>query len=121
MSDKVILIVEDSQTDLHIAESVCTENGYKVITTDNGENALVIAAEKKPDLVLLDVILPKQNGFQVCRQLKKSPETSDIKVIMVTSKDQASDKFWGKKQGADEYVTKPYTEEVLLAAIEKLI
>jgi len=118
---KLILIVEDSQTDRHIAESVCTSNGYSVITTDEGEKALVMAAEQKPDLILLDVILPKQNGFQICRQLKKGPETSEIKVIMVTSKSQPSDKFWGMKQGADEYISKPYDEAELLAAIQKFI
>ena len=118
---KLILIVEDSPTDRHIAESVCTGNGYEVLTTDEGEKALEIAAEKKPDLILLDVILPKQNGFQICRQLKKNPETEMIKVIMVTSKSQPSDKFWGMKQGADEYIPKPYEENELLDAIRKLI
>ncbi|WP_163340082.1 PleD family two-component system response regulator [Desulfopila sp. IMCC35008] len=118
---KVILIVEDSPTDMHIAESVCTSNGYQVLTTDEGEKALEIAAEKKPDLILLDVILPKQNGFQICRQLKKNPETAGIKVILVTSKSQPSDKFWGMKQGADEYIPKPYNEDDLLDAIDKLL
>jgi len=121
MSDKVILIVEDSPTDLHIAENLCTANGYKVITTDEGEKAIAMASENKPDLILLDVILPKQNGFQICRQLKSNPETKDIKVIMVTSKSQPSDKFWGMKQGADEYVFKPYEEASLLTAIEQHI
>lgn len=118
---KLILIVEDSPTDRAIAESVCKNNGYDVITVDEGEKALEIAAEKKPDLILLDVILPKQNGFQICRQLKKNPETESIKVILVTSKSQPSDKFWGMKQGADEYIPKPYDENDLLDAIDKLI
>lgn len=121
MSEKLILIVEDSLTDRHIAEKICTNNGYKVMTTGEGEKAISMAAEHKPALILLDVILPKQNGFQVCRQLKKAPETQDIKVIMVTSKSQPSDKFWGMKQGADEYVFKPYNESDLLAAIKKHI
>jgi twitching motility two-component system response regulator PilH len=72
-------------------------------------------------LILLDVILPNKNGFQVCRQLKTTPETKDIRVIIVSSKDQASDKFWGMKQGADDYITKPYNEDDLLAAIQKNI
>lgn len=121
MSDKLILIVEDSATDLHIAESVCTSNGYQVITANEGEKAIAMATAHKPNLILLDVILPKQNGYQVCRKLKKTPETADIKVIMVTSKDQPSDKFWGMKQGADDYIFKPYDEDDLLAAIEKHI
>ena len=119
MSNKLILIVEDSATDMHIAENICRDNGYDVIKATEGEVAIELAIKHKPALILLDVILPKQNGFQVCRQIKKSPETKDIKVVMVTSKSQPSDKFWGMKQGADEYVLKPYQESELLAAIRK--
>jgi DNA-binding response OmpR family regulator len=121
MASKLIMIVEDSQTDMQIAKSVCSENGYQTVTVTEGDKALATAIEKKPDLILLDVILPNKNGFQVCRQLKTNEETKDIKIIMVSSKDQASDKFWGKKQGADEYITKPYNEGDLLAAIENII
>jgi twitching motility two-component system response regulator PilH len=119
MSNKLILIVEDSPTDMKIAESVCTENGYRVVAVAEGDQVIEIASEKKPDLILLDVILPNKNGFQICRQLKNTAATKDIKVIIVSSKDQASDKFWGMKQGADDYITKPYSEEDLLAAIRK--
>lgn len=119
MSKKLILIVEDSPTDLHVAENACTSNGYEVITTDDGEKAIALAEERQPALILLDVILPGQNGYQVCRQLKKNEATKDIKVIMVTSKSQPSDKFWGMKQGADEYIFKPYQETELITAIEK--
>lgn len=121
MNQKLILIVEDSATDMHIAERICKDNGYEVITATEGEQALTLAASRKPSLILLDVILPKQNGFQICRQLKKTPETQDIKVIMVTSKSQPSDKFWGMKQGADDYLFKPYQESELLAAIKRYI
>ena len=121
MASKLIMIVEDSPTDRRIAESVCADNGYRVITVTEGDKALAMAIDKKPDLVLLDVILPNKNGFQVCRQLKTTPETKDIRVIIVSSKDQASDKFWGIKQGADDYITKPYSEDDLLAAIQKNI
>jgi DNA-binding response OmpR family regulator len=121
MASKLVMIVEDSQTDIRIAESVCSENGYQTVTVTEGDKVLSTAIEKKPDLILLDVILPNKNGFQVCRQLKTNVETKDIKIIIVSSKDQASDKFWGMKQGADEYITKPYKEEDLLAAIEKNI
>ncbi len=121
MASKLVMIVEDSQTDMQIAKSVCLENGYKTVTVTEGDKALSMAIDKKPDLILLDVILPNKNGFQVCRQLKTNAETKDIKIIIVSSKDQASDKFWGMKQGADDYITKPYEEEDLLAAIEKNI
>jgi len=121
MAKKLILIVEDSPTDLRVAQSLCEDNGFDTITVEDGEKALILAAEKNPDLILLDVILPNKNGFQICRQLKKDEPTKHIKVIIVSSKDQASDKFWGMKQGADAYITKPYKEEELLEAIEKCI
>ena len=121
MASKLIMIVEDSQTHMQIAESICPDNGYKTVTVTEGDKVLAIATEKKPDLVLLDVILPNKNGFQVCRQLKTNEETQDIRIVIVSSKDQASDKFWAKKQVADDYITKPYDEEALLSAIEKNI
>ncbi len=121
MANKLIMIVEDSPTDRKIAEDVCAEIGYRVITVEEGDKVLSTAIEKSPDLILLDVILPNKNGFQVCRQLKTNEETKDIKVIIVSSKDQASDKFWGMKQGADDYITKPYSEDDLIAAIRKNI
>jgi twitching motility two-component system response regulator PilH len=71
--------------------------------------------------MLLDVIMPKKNGFQVCRQLKNSPETQDIKIIIISSKSQESDKFWGMKQGADEYMIKPFDEKTLLANVAKFM
>lgn len=120
MADKLILIVEDSPTDQRIAESICQENGYRTVTVSEGDKVLAAAIEQKPDVILLDVILPNKNGFQVCRQLRSNPETSELKIIILSSKDQASDKFWGLKQGADEYVTKPYTEEDLLDALSRL-
>ncbi len=119
--NKLILIVEDSPTHRHIAEKLCVNNGFNVLSTDDGEKALKIASEKHPDLILLDVVLPNQNGFQICRQLKKDQATQDIKIVIVTSKSQSSDKFWGMRQGADEYITKPYAEEELLNIIKNLI
>lgn len=79
------------------------------------------AVSEKPSLIMLDVILPKKNGFQVCRQLKTTPDTKDIKIIMLTSKTQDYDRFWGLKQGADEYMTKPFENDELLANISKLL
>ena len=118
MANELIMIVEDSPTDRKIAESVCAENGYRTISLSEGDLVLATAIEKQPALILLDVILPQKNGFQVCRQLKTNDATKNIKVIIVSSKDQASDKFWGMKEGADDYITKPYAESDLLAAIE---
>ena len=121
MSEKLILVVDDSPTDRSIAASACKAKGFNVITAEDGEDAMKKVLEIKPDLILLDVILPGKNGFQVCRQLKSSPETAEIKVIMVTSKSQDSDRFWGIKQGADGYLTKPFTEEELYDLINQTI
>jgi twitching motility two-component system response regulator PilH len=115
------MIVEDSQTDMRIAQNVCSDNGFRTVTVTEGDKVLSTAIDKKPDLILLDVILPNKNGFQVCRQLKTNAETREIKIVIVSSKDQPSDKFWGMKQGADDYITKPYEDDELLAAIEKNI
>lgn len=121
MAAKLILIVEDSPIERKIAEAVCLDQGYRTVVVAEGDKALAAAIEHQPDLILLDVILPNKNGFQVCRQLKKDEATKDMKVVIVSSKDQASDKFWGLKQGADDYLTKPYKEEELQAIIEKNI
>ena len=121
MDNKLILVVDDSPTDRKIAESACRDKGFRVETAAEGEEALKKAVELHPDLILLDVILPQKNGFQVCRQLKSSPDTQDIKVIMVTSKSQDSDRFWGIKQGADGYLTKPFSEDELYEMIEQTI
>jgi len=121
MAAKLIMIVEDSPTDMRIAETACLENGYRTIGVTEGDKVVSTAIAKKPDLILLDVILPNKNGFQLCRELKTNAETREIKIIIVSSKDQPSDKFWGMKQGADAYITKPYTDDEILAAIEKNI
>jgi DNA-binding response OmpR family regulator len=93
--------------------------GHQVLTAADGEEALQVVAENSPDLVLLDVVLPKKNGFQVCRQIKGSAPTKNIKVVLVTAKDQKSDRFWGMKQGADEYVAKPIDDDKLVGIVER--
>ena len=121
MSIPKILVVEDSPTYLRQISDLLQENGYQAIAAIDGEQALEKAVREDPDLIILDIILPKKNGFQVCRQLKTTPSTRDIKIIMLTSKTQDSDKFWGLKQGADEYLTKPFVEEELLANVTRLL
>lgn len=112
-----VLVVDDSPTDLYVLVKLLQEHGYDVMTAGDGDEALHKAVSAKPPLVMLDIILPKQNGFQVCRQLKRGPETRNIRVILVSSRNQESDRFWGLQQGADEYITKPYRDEDLLAAV----
>ena len=114
-----ILIVEDSPTGLSLLEDTLRPKGFRLLSASDGDEALETARREHPDLVLLDVVLPRKNGFQVCRLLKTEAKTRDIKIIMVTGKTQPSDRFWGLKQGADEYLTKPFTPEQLLGAVER--
>ncbi len=121
MANSKILVVEDSPTYLRNIAEFLQGHEYDVITAVDGEEALKKAVQEDPNLIVLDVILPKKNGFQVCRQLRTSPTTQDIKILMITSKSQDSDRFWGLKQGADEYMTKPFVEDVLLANVTRLL
>jgi DNA-binding response OmpR family regulator len=116
-----ILVVDDSPSELTLISAPLLAGGYEVITACDGEEALAKAASERPDLILLDVVLPKQNGFQVCRTLKRSPESRHIPVIMITGKSQPSDRFWGLRQGADEYVTKPFHPDVLVSSIQRFV
>ncbi len=118
---KTILVVEDSPTELSLIKQAIQTKNYNLIYAVDGEEAIAKATKDLPDLILLDVVLPKKNGFQVCRQLKTAAQTKNIKIIMLTSKNQESDKFWGMKQGADEYLTKPFKGDDLLKAIAKFI
>ncbi len=121
MTNSKILVVEDSPTYLRNIVDILQGNGCEVITAVDGEEALEKAVKENPSLIVLDVILPKKNGFQVCRQLKTSPDTQDIKILMITSKSQDSDRFWGLKQGADEYMTKPIDDNELVTTVAKLL
>jgi DNA-binding response OmpR family regulator len=121
MSKEKILVVDDSPTDLKLVSGPLNSKGYKVITAVDGEEALAKAASELPNLIVLDVVLPKKNGFQVCRQLKTALATKDIKILLLTSKSQDSDRFWGLKQGADGYMTKPFADEELLSSVAGLL
>jgi len=116
-----ILIVDDSPTELALARSVLQQAGYQVRTATDGEQAIKLAAEETPDLVVLDVVMPRKNGFQVCRQLKMKSGTKDVKVLILTSKNQETDRFWALKQGADLYMTKPFDARTLLTNVESLL
>lgn len=118
---KTILLVEDSMTELALIKNALQSKSYNLIIANDGEEAINKATKENPDLIVLDVVLPKKNGFQVCRQLKTNAQTKGIKIVMLTSKDQESDKFWGMKQGADEYLTKPFKTDELLKIIGKFI
>jgi twitching motility two-component system response regulator PilH len=116
-----ILVVDDSPTELKMMSEPFIARGHEVLTAMDGEEALQVAQRERPSLVVLDVIMPKKNGFQVCRDIKGSPQLKDTKVILLTSKNQESDRFWGQKQGADEYMTKPFVAEELVTVAERLL
>jgi twitching motility two-component system response regulator PilH len=116
---KRVLVVEDSPTDRQLVTTLLQKEGYSVTTAIDGEDALEKIAAERPPLIVLDIILPKMNGYQVLRHLKSAPETRNIKVILVSSKNQEADRFWGLKQGADDYIAKPYPDQALLAAVAR--
>ncbi len=116
-----ILVAEDSVTDLEYVRNTLKDTGHEIVTAADGEEAEKKIRSERFDLIILDVIMPKKNGFQVCRDLKRDAELKDIPVIMITSKSQESDRFWGMKQGANEYITKPYEPDELLSAVKKYI
>ncbi len=116
-----ILVAEDSITDIQYIKNVLKDTGHEISAAMDGEEAERKARSEKFDLIILDVVMPKKNGFQVCRDLKKDENLKDMPVIMITSKSQESDKFWGMKQGANEYIKKPYEPAELLSAIKKYL
>ncbi len=118
---KKILVVDDSPTQLKMATAPLIEEGYEVITATNGEEALQQALAERPDVIVLDVVMPIMDGFQACRKIKASPDIGNTPVIMLTSKNQKADEFWGKRQGADVYLTKPFEAEDLLAAVGQFL
>ncbi len=115
-----ILLVDDSKTELHYLSEILLKKGYVVRTAENGEEAMQRLAEEKPDLILMDVVMPGQNGFQLTRAITRDERFSDVPVIMCTSKNQETDKVWGIRQGARDYVVKPVKAEELLAKIKAL-
>ncbi|XOF34375.1 MAG: response regulator [Candidatus Electrothrix sp. YB6] len=121
MSAKKILIVDDSPTELKLITEVFSTPEYAIVTATDGEAGVAKAMSEQPELIVLDVVMPKMNGFQACRKIKSTPELKDTPVILLTSKNQKSDEFWGKKQGADVYLTKPFDADELLAAANGLL
>ena len=119
MTIRKILLVDDSKTELHVLSELLTKNGYAVRTAERGDEALRRLAEERPDLILMDVVMPGQNGFQLTRTITRDPRYAGLPVIMCTSKNQETDRVWGMRQGARDYVVKPVQADELLAKIRQ--
>jgi len=115
-----VLVVDDSPTEIFQFKDMLEGMGHEVVTAENGRDGVAMAKSEQPDIVLMDIVMPDMNGFQATRQLSKSAETSHIPVVIVSSKDQQTDKVWGERQGAKGYITKPVNEDELLQVIRTL-
>ena len=115
-----VLIVDDSKTELMFLTDLLQRNGMAVKTAQGADDAFKRLAEDKPDLILMDVVMPGQNGFQLTRAISRTPDYSAIPIIMCTSKNLETDRVWGMRQGARDYITKPVNEAELLAKIKAL-
>ncbi|WP_374336194.1 PleD family two-component system response regulator [Methyloversatilis sp.] len=120
MAIKRIMVVDDSPTERHVLNDFLTRKGFEVIIAENGEQAIEKAKAEKPDLILMDVVMPGINGYQATRTITRDDSTRDIPVIMCTSKDLPTDRIWGMRQGALDYMVKPVNLEELLGRIAQL-
>ncbi len=117
MAIKKVLVVDDSKTELMFMTDLLQKNGFAVKTAENDEDAFRRLAEEKPDLILMDVVMPGQNGFQLTRAITRDPLYADVPIIMCTSKNQQTDRIWGLRQGARDYVVKPVKADELFEKI----
>ena len=116
-----ILVIDDSPTERHVIKTMLEKNEYQVSIAESGEQGVEVAKKLLPDLVLMDVVMPGLNGFQATRLLAKEPSTANIPVIIVTTKDQQTDKVWAMRQGAKDFIVKPPNEQELVQRIESIL
>jgi twitching motility two-component system response regulator PilH len=115
-----VLVVDDSKTELMFMTDLLVKKGFSVKTAENAEDAFRRLAEEKPELILMDVVMPGQNGFQLTRAISRDPLYADVPIIMCTSKNQETDRVWGMRQGARDYITKPVDAAELMEKIRAL-
>ena len=120
MPIRKILVVDDSKTELMFLSDLLQKNGFAVKTAENAEDAMRRLEEDQPDLILMDVVMPGQNGFQLTRAIARDPQYAAIPIILCTSKNQETDRVWGMRQGARDYIVKPVNREELLAKINSI-
>lgn len=114
----LVLIVDDSPTEQHVFCKALEREGHETIVASDGEEAIATAVRTRPDVIVMDVVMPGMNGFQATRSLSKNPETAGIPVVIVSAKGQETDRIWGLRQGAAQYLVKPVDAKQLLAAVE---
>lgn len=110
--------MDDSPTEVHVLKTMLENNGYEVLVAETGEDGIKVAQESTPDVILMDIVMPGVNGFQATRKLSKDPATAAIPIVMISTKDQDTDRIWAKRQGAQDYITKPVTEGELVDKIK---
>jgi len=116
-----ILIIDDSPTDVHVCSQLLEQSGHQVLSAANAEEGINAAKSELPELILMDVIMPGMNGFQATRSISRDPKTQHIPIIIISTKSMETDRVWGMRQGAKDYVTKPIDSEDLLMKIGSLV
>ena len=112
-----ILIADDSPTAVTLLRRILSPLGHSIVVASDGDEAARAVVDGRPDLIILDVVMPKQNGFELCRTIKSNPATASIPIFLVTSMTREPDRFWGLRQGADEYLPKPVDPEILVEKV----
>lgn len=116
-----VLVIDDSPTEMTRFREMLIKNGFEMFEAYNGEDGCAKAIEVLPDVILMDIVMPEMNGFQATRKITREPKTAHIPVVIVSTKNQETDRVWGKRQGAKEYLTKPITEEELIRVIHSVM
>mgnify|MGYP001164088318 CR=1 FL=1 len=117
----LILIADDSPTEIYLLKKILEKHSHRIIVAEDGQQAIELTQAERPDLILMDVVMPNLNGFQTTRQLSKDPSTRNIPIIIISSKDQETDKLWGLRQGAKGYLSKPTNEKMLMSKVDQLL
>ena len=117
----VVLVVEDSVPQQKMITDLLQRSGMTVVVAADGVEAMASIQSQRPDLVVLDIVLPRMNGYEVCRKLKSDPATQDVPVVMCSSKGEEFDRYWGMKQGADAYIAKPFQPTELIGTVKQLL
>ena len=116
-----VMVVDDAYSELKLMESILKSAGHEVVSLIDGEALEDKLSSERPDVLLLDIVMPKRNGYEILRALRKDARTKTTPVVLVSSKNQESDRAWGKRQGADDYLGKPFTSEQLLTMVKRFV